>query len=331
MPRRVLKQAVRVYSDGAVLSFHLGDAEHRMPRSPQIASHAESVSRGFLDDGDTDLILWLDERGLLEAERTSTPLSPRFVERHERTLRYLASYETDALSAQDMLLALHRSRVLVIGIGGVGSWITYSLMMSGIGTVTGVDGDTVELSNLNRSALYGPADLGLPKVEAASRTLDGLFPDQKFVGRRTWIDSADKVAQFADDADFVVSAADTPHQLIRMWVREGARMAGVPVIETMGGAIGPIRGRDAVDYDHGVAIDGNGVVRVATRNLNAIAQGPGVPPFHPMTDAAGVCQAVFETVSGARPSPLANGYVRKGALVNLGTFHSVKPDQHLPE
>ncbi|MBO9626402.1 MAG: ThiF family adenylyltransferase [Microbacterium sp.] len=323
MNYRTLKQAVRVIESEGQLDFRLFDARHSMPSSPMSASRASSIREGRIPDEDSEFVTWLAERGLLEATREPSPLAARFIERHDRTLRYLASFEHDDLTALDMLLNLYQSRVLVIGIGGVGSWITYSLMMSGIGTVIAVDGDAVDCSNLNRTALYGPADIGVSKVIAASRELTALFPDQTFIGHEEWIDSAQSVARFASDVDFVISAADTPHRWIRMWVREGARISGVPVVETMGGAIGPIRGHGATPYDRGVAVDSSGAVRVPSQNLNGVARGPGVPPFHPMVDAAGICQAVFETLSRSRESPLAHGYVKKGSLVSLGSFHAM--------
>lgn len=321
---RVLKQAVKVEEHGEALLFRLGDAAHTFVDRNGSRARAGSIERGFVPADDSEFISWLSARNLLEQIRRTSYLPPRYIERHDRTLRYLASFERDSLSAIDMLESLHRSTVLIIGLGGVGSWIAYSLLMSGIGEVIAVDGDDVELTNLNRSAVYAPSHVGLSKVRAAAATFADFFPDQTFTGHRQWIDSADAVAKLATSADFVVSAADTPHRLIRMWIREGARVAGVPVLETMGGAIGPIRGSSAVDYEFGVAIARDGTVQIPTRNLNAIARGPGVPPFHPMTDAAGVCQAIFEDLSGARSSALTRGYVRKGTLVNVGTFHEME-------
>jgi len=320
--KRELKQSVRVFPVGNDLEFRIGDVAFTLEYDSRMEKRSSDLAKGYISDDD-DFVLWLEERDLLVAPRRESHLPGAFLERHDRTLRFLASYESSTRSALDMLEALHGSRVLVAGLGGVGSWITYSLLMSGVGTIIGADGDVVDASNLNRSAVYDPQDVGLSKALALGSHLAALFPDQSFVPQQTWITSAADVAALAEGADFVVSAADTPHQIIRMWVREGARAHNVPVIETMGGAIGPIRGPGGVDYNLGVSVTAAGQVQTQPRNLNAIARGPGVPPFHPMTDAAGVCQAIFEALSGARESPLSAGYVRKGATVNLGAFHEM--------
>jgi adenylyltransferase/sulfurtransferase len=66
---------------------------------------------------------------------------------------------------------LAAARVLLIGVGGLGSASALYLAAAGIGTLGLADHDQVELSNLQRQVLYGEADLGRPKVEIAARRL----------------------------------------------------------------------------------------------------------------------------------------------------------------
>ncbi|HHY96138.1 MAG TPA: HesA/MoeB/ThiF family protein [Firmicutes bacterium] len=65
---------------------------------------------------------------------------------------------------------------LVVGIGGLGSASSYYLALAGIGKLGLVDGDTVDLSNLQRQVLHATPDLGTPKVESAARKLRCFFP-----------------------------------------------------------------------------------------------------------------------------------------------------------
>ena len=69
---------------------------------------------------------------------------------------------------------LHAARVLVVGAGGLGCPILQYLAAAGVGTLGLADADKVELTNLPRQILYGPDDVGQPKVEAAARTLRRL-------------------------------------------------------------------------------------------------------------------------------------------------------------
>jgi adenylyltransferase/sulfurtransferase len=72
---------------------------------------------------------------------------------------------------------LKNARVLVIGAGGLGSPLLIYLAAAGIGTVGIVDDDIVSISNLQRQILYTTAEVGLKKVEVASRKLSALYPE----------------------------------------------------------------------------------------------------------------------------------------------------------
>ncbi|MBC8084654.1 MAG: molybdopterin-synthase adenylyltransferase MoeB [Hymenobacter sp.] len=73
-------------------------------------------------------------------------------------------------------LRLKKARVLVVGAGGLGCPVLQYLAAAGVGTLGIVDADKVELSNLQRQILYGPADLGQFKAEVAARALRQLNP-----------------------------------------------------------------------------------------------------------------------------------------------------------
>jgi adenylyltransferase/sulfurtransferase len=66
--------------------------------------------------------------------------------------------------------------VVVIGVGGLGCPAAVALAEGGVRRITLVDGDVVETSNLHRQPLYGAADVGRPKVEAAAERLRRAYP-----------------------------------------------------------------------------------------------------------------------------------------------------------
>lgn len=96
----------------------------------------------------------------------------------EQLLRYSPQIMLPQIDVegQEKLLA---SRVLIIGMGGLGSPIAMYLAAAGIGHLVLVDDDVVELSNLQRQIAHGTADIGLSKVESAKQTIKELNPEIK--------------------------------------------------------------------------------------------------------------------------------------------------------
>jgi adenylyltransferase/sulfurtransferase len=81
---------------------------------------------------------------------------------------------------------IENARVLVVGCGALGAPVIAYLASAGVGRLTLVDGDVVELSNLNRQILFADADLGLPKAERAcafARNLDPVIQAEPVVDR----------------------------------------------------------------------------------------------------------------------------------------------------
>jgi adenylyltransferase/sulfurtransferase len=74
---------------------------------------------------------------------------------------------------------LRTAEVAVIGLGGLGSVSALYLALAGVGKLTLVDQDTVEMNNLHRQVLYSVSDLRYPKVEAAARRIQQINPEVK--------------------------------------------------------------------------------------------------------------------------------------------------------
>lgn len=72
---------------------------------------------------------------------------------------------------------IRESKVLVIGAGGLGSPAAYYLAAAGIGTIGIIDGDVVDLSNLQRQIIHSTPDLNKPKVISAKEKIEALNPD----------------------------------------------------------------------------------------------------------------------------------------------------------
>ena len=84
---------------------------------------------------------------------------------------------TQLLVGREAMEALRQQRVIVFGVGGVGSWCAESLVRSGISRLTLVDDDRVCASNLNRQLMATTRTLGQPKAEALQRRLLDIHPE----------------------------------------------------------------------------------------------------------------------------------------------------------
>lgn len=125
------------------------------------------------------------------------------VEQKERYARHLI-LEGVGEEGQEKLLA---GRVLVIGAGGLGSPVLFYLVAAGVGRVGIVDGDLVELSNLQRQIIHTTAAIGTPKVVSATASLQALNPDVTLFAHHLRV-TRENIMALIDDYDFVVDATD---------------------------------------------------------------------------------------------------------------------------
>ncbi|NUU22226.1 MAG: ThiF family adenylyltransferase [Streptomycetaceae bacterium] len=156
-------------------------------------------------------------------------LSARDVERHSRGVSLLRWMDrTPRAGAWEVQARLHDASVLLVGVGGAGSFAAQALVASGVGRVHCIDPDVVELSNLNRQVLYQESDVGRPKAEAAVARLRGLNSDVRVTGERRGIDGEDDLAALlGPDVDLLVLSADRPRALWS-WTNRACLAAGTP-------------------------------------------------------------------------------------------------------
>ena len=110
-------------------------------------------------------------------------MSAREAARYDRQLRYFSDVSSGALPPSEYQRRLREARVLILGVGGLGTWASYALLCCGVGELVLLDGDQVEESNFNRQILYRERDIGRPKAEAAAEAL-AEFDSSCRLGRR---------------------------------------------------------------------------------------------------------------------------------------------------
>ncbi|MFD2674639.1 HesA/MoeB/ThiF family protein [Gulosibacter bifidus] len=123
------------------------------------------------------------------------------------------------------------SHIAVVGAGGLGCPALLSLAAAGVGTLTIIDDDAVEASNLARQTLYRRSDIGVPKVEAAARAL--AETGARIVTRRIRI-TPENAHELLATADVVLDTTD--QWPTRFAVADAAARLGVPLV--WGSALG---------------------------------------------------------------------------------------------
>jgi adenylyltransferase/sulfurtransferase len=123
---------------------------------------------------------------------------------------------------------LLRSRVLIVGAGGLGSPILYYLAAAGVGTLGIADADAVALSDLHRQILYTTPELGRAKVDAAAERLGALNPDVTVVRHHVRVDAGNIDALVAGH-NVVIDASD--NFTTRYLVNHACWRAGKPLVE----------------------------------------------------------------------------------------------------
>lgn len=120
-----------------------------------------------------------------------------------RYSRHILLPEVD-VAGQEMLLA---SKVLIVGMGGLGSPVALYLAAAGVGSLHLADDDVVELSNLQRQVIHDSGSIGVSKVASAAKRIHALNPDihthcldQRLEGQG--------LLQAVADVDLVVDATD---------------------------------------------------------------------------------------------------------------------------
>lgn len=122
---------------------------------------------------------------------------------------------------------LKGATVCLVGVGGLGSPIAIQLASMGVGRLRVVDGDVVEMSNLQRQHLYGVDQVGLPKVEAAEQRLRKLNPFID-VEPLPMAVTAGNAGEVIEGSDIVVGALDTMRP--RYALNRACVASGTPLI-----------------------------------------------------------------------------------------------------
>ncbi|MFT4071521.1 MAG: HesA/MoeB/ThiF family protein [Dysgonamonadaceae bacterium] len=120
---------------------------------------------------------------------------------------------------------INKGKVLVIGAGGLGAPVLLYLAAAGVGTIGIIDGDVVELSNLQRQVIHFTPDVGKPKVQSAKEKIEQINPDVRVITYHEFF-TKDNALDIIRDYDFVVDGTD--NFPVKFLINDACVMAGKP-------------------------------------------------------------------------------------------------------
>lgn len=144
----------------------------------------------------------------------------------EQRLRYSRHILLPELGEQGQEILLD-SHVVIIGVGGLGSAVSLYLAAAGIGKITLVDGDHVELGNLQRQIVHQTSRIGQMKVDSAQQQLRDINSDIQIeaISRRL---GDDELVEVARSCDLVLDCTDNFPS--RFAINRGCQQAGTPLV-----------------------------------------------------------------------------------------------------
>lgn len=131
---------------------------------------------------------------------------------------------------EDGVEKLKNSHILLVGIGGVGSAAGEGLVRCGVGNLTVVDSDTVNITNINRQLIALNSNIGAKKTDAALSRFKDIAPDCNITALDKFYSEEDPIP--LDEYDYIVDCIDSVKS--KLFLIQSAFSAGVPIISCMG-------------------------------------------------------------------------------------------------
>lgn len=139
---------------------------------------------------------------------------------------------TELLIGADCVQQLYQKCVMVVGLGGVGSYATEALARVGIGNLILIDGDVVSLSNCNRQLYALQSTLGQYKTEVAKQRIHDISPQTQVLVHTKWVRPDNMQEFFQIRPDYIVDAIDQVDAKVALLVE--AKRHNLPIISVMG-------------------------------------------------------------------------------------------------
>ncbi len=141
-------------------------------------------------------------------------------------------FEREELLIGDRIKELKNKTVLIVGIGGVGGYVTESMVRAGIGHLILVDFDTVDITNINRQLVALHSNIGKKKVDAYKERILDINPDCIVDTYDIFYNEENKDIIFKDKIDYVIDCCDSLNSKVIL-IKE-CNNRNIPIISSMG-------------------------------------------------------------------------------------------------
>ena len=139
---------------------------------------------------------------------------------------------TEILLGQKAVDSIRSSKVLLFGVGGVGGYVAEALARAGVGSITLVDSDKVDITNINRQIIALHSTVGKYKTEVMAERIKDINPDAEVTVKNCFFlpENADEFNFYG--YDYIADCVDTVAAKLEIITR--AKACGTPVISAMG-------------------------------------------------------------------------------------------------
>lgn len=169
----------------------------------------------------TEMVQDLNKIGILKETQSSQTYA-----RYDRHLLYYDMVGASPIKVQEKISS---SNVGLIGMGGIGNWVSLGLIGSGFKEIRLIDYDTIELSNLTRQVIFDENDISKSKAIVAKEKLSVKNSDTKITTRLLKITSENDLEESLQGLDFVILSADTP-PAIHSWLDHVTKKLKIPYL-----------------------------------------------------------------------------------------------------
>ena len=139
---------------------------------------------------------------------------------------------TELVIGKENLEKIRNAKICICGVGGVGSYALEALARIGVGNITIIDADVVDITNVNRQLIATVDNVGNSKVEEAKKRINSINPSVAVTAIHDFIDSSNVEKYITQELDYVIDAIDSVESKIA--IIKACKQKNIKIISSMG-------------------------------------------------------------------------------------------------